>query len=49
MYLLQCPEGAIELRENYGFARHELSSIRRDLVKNQQLLCNAWEKIHGDV
>lgn len=44
---LHCPEGPPELRENYGFARHELTRIVVDLITRLAELCHAWERIHG--
>ena len=44
---LNCPDGPVELRENYGFPgrmlRHVLDVLRARLTD----LCSAWEHIHG--
>jgi hypothetical protein len=48
VFKLNCPEGAPELRENYGFSRGELAKIRPALVVRASKLCEAWSRIHGD-
>lgn len=47
VFLLNCPRGAIFLRENYNFGRAEIARIRRVLKQHQLDLCRQWEKIHG--
>jgi len=47
VFELNCPNGPIELRENYGFSRRELAQIAEALLVNVGLLCNAWGSIHG--
>ncbi len=47
VFNLNCPSGAVELRENYGFSQRELGRIQQELNGNLQMLCGAWEKIHG--
>jgi len=47
VFELNCPNGPIELRENYGFSRRELAQIAETLLVNVNLLCKAWERIHG--
>lgn len=37
----------MELRENYGFSRHDLAKIARQLIENLALLLREWEMIHG--
>lgn len=44
---LQQPAGPVELRENYGFSRRELTNIQRVLTENLEELSRAWEEIHG--
>jgi hypothetical protein len=44
---LNCPDGPLELRENYGFPSRELTRIRDLLAANLENLCRAWEQIHG--
>jgi hypothetical protein len=47
VFELNCPGGLIELRENYGFSRRELTPIAQTLLMSIGALCNAWESIHG--
>jgi hypothetical protein len=47
VFVLNIPIGSVSLRENYGFARHELTAIARALGSNLGFLMRAWEEIHG--
>jgi hypothetical protein len=47
VFNLNCPDGEVELRENYGFASRELAKARGVLQENQARLCQQWEEIHG--
>lgn len=47
VFELNRPQGSVTLRENYGFARRDLSAIERALVRNLTILLVAWENIHG--
>lgn len=47
VFQLQCPGGPPTLRENYGFARHELGVIAEALNDCLSSLCGEWSKIHG--
>ena len=47
VFELNCPEGPVTLRENYGFGRRELAQIAVVPNENVSLLCAAWEAIHG--
>jgi hypothetical protein len=38
----------VELRENYGFSKREITHIRTVLTQHLQELCQAWEDIHGN-
>ena len=44
---LNCLAGPVELRENYGFSRREISKIEAVLSQHLEELCRAWERIHG--
>ncbi len=46
---LRCPNGPIELRENFRFSRQEATHIAAKLVKHLAMLCQEWEYIHGPV
>ena len=49
VFILHCPDGPIELRENYSFPRHVVTRITADLAKHVAALCEEWERIHGPV
>ena len=46
VFNLNCPAGPIELRENYGFSKRELTHIQTALTDLEEL-CRAWKGIHG--
>jgi hypothetical protein len=46
VFELNCPIGALTLRENYGFSKKDLTQIALELSKNHTALCNAWRNIH---
>jgi len=47
VFSLGCPSGPVELRENYGFRRGQISKIEAALTESLGGLCQAWEEIHG--
>lgn len=47
VFELNCPQGPVKLRANYGFSRRELSRIEVALQDHLPALCRAWEEIHG--
>lgn len=47
VFNLNCPFGLVELRENYGFSRREISDIESALTEHLEELCRAWRQIHG--
>jgi len=47
VFQLCCPGGLVELTENYGFSRRDLAEIASKLDENLEILCDAWERIHG--
>ncbi|MGO9127810.1 MAG: DUF4160 domain-containing protein [Terriglobales bacterium] len=49
VFNLHCPAGPAELRENYGFSRHEVLPIERVLTNHLAVLCAEWKRIHGDI
>ena len=49
VFSLNCPAGPVDLRENYGFTRREVSRILTELTNHLAELCQAWENIHGEV
>ena len=44
---LNCPNGPVALRENYGFSRRAIARIRKVLDQEIEMLCEEWERIHG--
>jgi len=48
VFNLNCPAGAVEVRENYRFSRRETKRIAGVLMENLAQLCAAWENIHGN-
>ncbi|WP_372069215.1 DUF4160 domain-containing protein (plasmid) [Tistrella mobilis] len=47
VFVLNCPDGPPELRENYGFNRSDVARIKADLAANLAVLCSEWRDIHG--
>ena len=45
---LHCPNGPLELRENYRFGLQEIGRIEKALIANLPALCRELERIHGD-
>ena len=48
LFYLNCTDGPIELRENYGFSIREISRIASVLTEHVVELCADWKEIHGD-
>jgi len=48
VFKLRCPDGPVELRENFGFSAQDLGAIQAALMADLATLCNEWRKIHGD-
>jgi hypothetical protein len=48
VFNLNCPSGPPDLRENYGFARIDVTRIAAMLVASLLIACSGWERIHGD-
>lgn len=49
VFNLRCPAGPVELRENYGFSRPQVTHIASVLAAHLTALCNAWVSIHGNL
>lgn len=47
VFVLDCPSGPVELRENYGFSVPVLRTIAAALNARVRMLCREWESIHG--
>jgi len=48
VFVLNCPDGPPELRENYGFQLRELKAVGRTLNDHLTELCARWSEIHGE-
>ena len=48
VFNLKCPEGPVELRENYGFSWQEVNRLASSLQTHVRGLCTAWRAIHGN-
>jgi hypothetical protein len=46
LFFLNCTEGPVSLRENYGFRSRELAVIKKILNEHLARLCTAWKEIH---
>ena len=46
VFALNCPDGPVTLRENYGVSRRELSQMGQALRDNLLGLCEAWRRLH---
>ena len=46
-FRLNCPDGPLELREEYGLPQRLLRAIRARLAESLQDLCDQWEAFHG--
>lgn len=47
VFVLHCPKGPPELRENYGYGLSDLNRIVEALMGALASLCGEWRKIHG--
>lgn len=44
---LNCPNGPIAVRENYGFKAKDIRHIEKELMGVIAHLCAEWRRIHG--
>jgi hypothetical protein len=47
VFNLRCPKGPPELRETYGLSKSDIADLRKVVARRLQMLCEAWESIHG--
>jgi hypothetical protein len=47
IFNLNCPNGPVVLRENYGFSRGAVTRMLKALGQVLPALCQAWSRIHG--
>jgi hypothetical protein len=48
IFFLRCWTGPVELRESYGLNTSIEKALSNFLTDNLELLCKAWENLHGD-
>ena len=48
VFNLHCPDGPLELRENYGLSRRACTKIKTALTRKLAHLCAACSTIHGN-
>jgi hypothetical protein len=48
VFHLDCPDGPVELRENFGFRSGHIAVIEAELSGRVAALCRDWSAIHGD-
>ena len=48
VFNLRCPKGPPELREAYGLTKSDVARIRSVVAGHLDVLCAAWEQIHGE-
>ena len=49
VFLLNCPSGPAELRENYRFNGPDIRQIAADLLAHIPNLCSEWSTIRGNL
>ena len=47
VFILNCPQGPVSLREKYGFTSAQIGKIERELNPMVADLCAEWEIVHG--
>ena len=47
-FYLNCAAGPVKLRKRLGTTLAEEVALARFIAENRDILCNAWEAIHGD-
>ena len=48
VFHLHCPNGPVELRENYGFSWPAVNKLAKMIQAHVEAACAAWRAIHGD-
>ena len=48
VFILNCPQGPVELREVHGFSLRQALRIQTELDLHVAALCQEWSSIHGD-
>jgi hypothetical protein len=47
IFNLNCPDGPVMIRENYGFSNRAFARIRDAFDEAVPALCEEWRRIHG--
>jgi hypothetical protein len=48
VFILNCPDGPPELRENDGLSAAELRSVAAAIAEQLALCCERWRAMHDD-
>jgi hypothetical protein len=48
IFLLPCAGGEVEVRGRFGTSQQEEAMLARFIEENRDILCKAWEDLHGD-
>jgi hypothetical protein len=48
VFLLNCPDGPLTLREDQGLGLRECNRIGKELAAHVAVLCAKWREVHGD-
>lgn len=46
---LNCPDGPVQLRRNFGFSKKELARMGPEVQSHIGELCEKWSQIHDDI
>lgn len=47
VFVLNCPDGPLELREAHGVTATQIRQLARAIEPEIRALCVEWRKIHG--
>ncbi len=47
LFNLNCPDGPVMLRENFGVSRQDAKRVAAELAGQLERLCGEWSRIHG--
>ena len=48
VFNLNCSQGPLELRENFGFSWPEVNALAALLKAQRPMLCARWRSLHGE-
>jgi hypothetical protein len=49
VFNLHCPDGPVEVRENFSFSRQQVRRLTAALAEQLSELCESWEQINGRI